>query len=425
MGAGAPEERPPAARGACEPQGPHAPPSTAASSELSIPRPGQWRVAPGFHGRHGAWPWCVHTGQCWSGGAAHCIEARALAGPTPTGREQAQTPGDPRPDPDVWETLHHSAPRCGPPQALPSAESTPWTQPSHTGTRCCMVTCRWCNTPCDTARCLTAAVQRARGATQRRRRRRAWTAGACRASEAGRRRRATGTRGRLPARPTRGRTPSWRPHWNGALPHLAQSGQTSDPWWPVVQAGSIAEPRNALCCSHTCTFTRCRDVVDTSPGVRWGDVAGLDEAKRVLRENVVLPLLLPDLFHGIRRPIKARLPGCPSEACRPDARPEPCSAVQGLLMFGPPGTGARGRQAALAAPCGHALRSQRARAHACARAAGQARPCSQRRSRPSATPPSSMSAHPRWHPSTGAPRRSPRHALLCDLMRCDGSAHDV
>ncbi len=99
----------------------------------------------------------------------------------------------------------------------------------------------------------------------------------------------------------------------------------------------------------------CRDVVDTSPGVKWGDVAGLDEAKRVLRENVVLPLLLPDLFHGIRRPIKARLPGSSSKACRPGARPEPCSTVQGLLMFGPPGTGAHGRRAALAAPRRHTL----------------------------------------------------------------------
>jgi len=182
----------------------------------------------------------------------------------PTGREQAQTPGDPRPDPDVWETLHHSAPRCGPPQALPSAESTPWTQPSHTGTRCCMVTCRWCNTPCDTARCLTAAVQRARGATQRRRRRRAWTAGACRASEAGRRRRATGTRGRLPARPTRGRTPSWRPHWNGALPHLAQSGQTSDPWWPAcLLSRQAASPSQGMC------FVAVTRALSRGAGMSW------------------------------------------------------------------------------------------------------------------------------------------------------------
>lgn len=58
------------------------------------------------------------------------------------------------------------------------------------------------------------------------------------------------------------------------------------------------------------SFATCRDVVDTSPGVKWGDVAGLDEAKRVLRENVVLPLLLPDVFQGIRRPIKVRGAGC-------------------------------------------------------------------------------------------------------------------
>jgi SpoVK/Ycf46/Vps4 family AAA+-type ATPase len=54
-----------------------------------------------------------------------------------------------------------------------------------------------------------------------------------------------------------------------------------------------------------------RDVVDASPGVRWNDIAGLEDAKRLLHENVVLPLYLPDYFQGIRRPIKARrLPPC-------------------------------------------------------------------------------------------------------------------
>ena len=53
-----------------------------------------------------------------------------------------------------------------------------------------------------------------------------------------------------------------------------------------------------------------RDVVDASPGVRWQDVAGLGEAKRVLQENVVLPLLLPEFFQGIRRPIKAPAASC-------------------------------------------------------------------------------------------------------------------
>ena len=45
-------------------------------------------------------------------------------------------------------------------------------------------------------------------------------------------------------------------------------------------------------------------MVDTSPGVHWSDIAGLAEAKRLLQENVVLPLYMPDFFQGIRRPVK-------------------------------------------------------------------------------------------------------------------------
>lgn len=39
-----------------------------------------------------------------------------------------------------------------------------------------------------------------------------------------------------------------------------------------------------------------RDVLDSSPGVRWDDVAGLSEAKRLLEEAVVLPLWMPEYF---------------------------------------------------------------------------------------------------------------------------------
>lgn len=56
-------------------------------------------------------------------------------------------------------------------------------------------------------------------------------------------------------------------------------------------------------------------IVREKPNVKWEDVAGMENAKRALREAIILPMSRPDLFKGARKPWK------------------------GILMFGPPGCG--------------------------------------------------------------------------------------
>lgn len=57
------------------------------------------------------------------------------------------------------------------------------------------------------------------------------------------------------------------------------------------------------------------EIVIQGDDIHWDDIAGLDEAKIILKETVVYPFLRPDLFSGLREPTK------------------------GILLFGPPGTG--------------------------------------------------------------------------------------
>lgn len=66
--------------------------------------------------------------------------------------------------------------------------------------------------------------------------------------------------------------------------------------------------------AHECEQIK-NEILVTDEKIHWDDIAGLSRAKNSLKETVVYPFLRPDLFRGLREPIR------------------------GMLLFGPPGTG--------------------------------------------------------------------------------------
>ena len=57
------------------------------------------------------------------------------------------------------------------------------------------------------------------------------------------------------------------------------------------------------------------EMLESNPATKFDDIAGLAFAKQTIKEIIILPMLNPALFRGLRSPPK------------------------GLLLFGPPGTG--------------------------------------------------------------------------------------
>ena len=70
-----------------------------------------------------------------------------------------------------------------------------------------------------------------------------------------------------------------------------------------------------------------RDIFVDDPRVPWDAVAGLDNAKRLLKEAVVMPVRYPNLFVGLLAPWR------------------------GILLYGPPGTGKTMLAKAVATEC--------------------------------------------------------------------------
>jgi len=55
--------------------------------------------------------------------------------------------------------------------------------------------------------------------------------------------------------------------------------------------------------------------MDHSPNVKWDDIQGLEDVKKILKETIVLPTIRPDIFKGILSPAKGiLLYGPPSNA---------------------------------------------------------------------------------------------------------------
>ncbi|KAA8519496.1 hypothetical protein F0562_013752 [Nyssa sinensis] len=105
-------------------------------------------------------------------------------------------------------------------------------------------------------------------------------------------------------------------HSNGVL----ANGMNEKPQKSLLPPFESAEMR-------TLAESLSRDIIRGSPDVTWESIKGLENAKRLLKEAVVMPIKYPKYFTGLLSPWK------------------------GILLFGPPGTGKTMLAKAVATEC--------------------------------------------------------------------------
>ncbi|XP_057996404.1 uncharacterized protein LOC110641803 isoform X3 [Hevea brasiliensis] len=100
-----------------------------------------------------------------------------------------------------------------------------------------------------------------------------------------------------------------------------QNGSTNHLNGVSASGNNSERPQKSLLPAFDSSETRslaeglCRDIVRGYPDVKWESIKGLENAKRLLKEAVVMPIKYPKYFTGLLSPWK------------------------GILLFGPPGTG--------------------------------------------------------------------------------------
>ncbi|PSR98691.1 Katanin p60 ATPase-containing subunit A-like [Actinidia chinensis var. chinensis] len=99
-----------------------------------------------------------------------------------------------------------------------------------------------------------------------------------------------------------------------------QAGLPDKPPRPLFPPFESAEMR-------TLAESLSRDIIRGNPNVKWESIKGLENAKRLLKEAVVMPIKYPKYFTGLLSPWK------------------------GILLFGPPGTGKTMLAKAVATEC--------------------------------------------------------------------------